>query len=24
LTPFKFREVSFRRHDPKGKLKEHL
>ena len=24
LTSFKFREVSFQRHDPQGKLKEHL
>jgi hypothetical protein len=24
LASFKFREVSFQRHDPKGKLKEHL
>ena len=24
LTSFKFIEVSFRRHDPQGKLKEHL
>ena len=24
LTSYKFREVTFRRHDPQGKLKEHL
>ena len=24
LSPYKFQEVSFRRHDPQGKLKEHL
>ena len=24
LTSFRFREVSFQRHDPQGKLKEHL
>ena len=24
LASFKFKEVSFRRHDPQGKLKEHL
>jgi len=24
LSSYKFREVSFRRHDPQGKLKEHL
>ena len=24
LSYYKFREVSFRRHDPQGKLKEHL
>lgn len=24
LTSYKFREVIFRRHDPQGKLKEHL
>ena len=24
LTFFKFKEVSFQRHDPQGKLKEHL
>ena len=24
LTSYKFKEVTFRRHDPQGKLKEHL
>ena len=24
LSSYKFREVSFQRHDPQGKLKEHL
>ena len=24
LSSYKFQEVSFRRHDPQGKLKEHL
>ena len=24
LSSYKFQEVSFRRHDPEGKLKEHL
>ena len=24
LTSFKFRELSFRRHDPRGNLKKHL
>ena len=24
ISSYKFREVSFRRHDPQGKLKEHL
>ena len=24
LSSYKFKEVSFRRHDPQGKLKEHL
>ena len=24
LTSYKFKEVTFRRHDPEGKLKEHI